>query len=985
MGRFDNIKTAIDTNINTNGNQAITGAVMNSVMKQTVDSVDTQLTELESKVSKTRFNISASQQGDRIVKLSDSLKGKCAIKIETIGNSPSTFNLYLTQEERGEIKVKYENLTTNTLHIIDIAEYINYVWLYNSATGYTYSIDLILIPVTDILYDILNSDNANSSAVESIYGKTITLVSGYYDTSVNVGSEVSLSRGESAYTFSAVIENCGGGYIYMLHGQGGNSARLWAFLTEDKKLINAAPAMLEVANYRVAIPTNAYYCIVQSQEREALWFYSKKGESKDLSALMSSVPIYINVDEVNVYNNTYDFRPLEYKLANGDVKRCSGTQTFADGEDGFVVLDTLRNTTKKISSINDLSATDAILAHHKNGGMIGGLLQSYMSNGMPLSNPNLIVNGLSITGSSISWDSLMVFLPTRKLEFGAKSFSAGKQIVIDVNANEVVELNSSQDFKPYHIVLGIYESAKGQYTSGMLVGHTQTQVGQYIYTDIEITYNSVQLGGIYIVNEKGLSTISWQTKKFRFVKNGFLIMRNKDAMVLYSSSELLPNDIVLLVYRNKEWVAGALLGMYNSCKNELPKDITQYNVQRRSWQLKDIKWRALKPVANISSSTGIAEGEHIGLPYTSCMQIDKFVGYDVSIHTFMTMANNPYSLLYTEDLARNISEYGFEYYGGRDTIGGYCGIVCNIFANYAVGMDVPFDSGSYAYLAQQGILEKIYDQSAQGVQIGDLIWEPGHCNVVTDVKRLPTGEVQYIWWAESINDFPKRIKYTVNDFNIRLYGRGGIIYRYKDLYKNTAFTESQYIPFERDYTDVAYNDDICTFAGDKALFRQGQIIYLNYNLKEVKDWDAINLYKDGNLLETIAIDKNSHRLNLTPYNLIEGRYSACMVNKSTGEMSEPTLFDVMNAPISVTEDNGIYHVEWDSSKQPIFVRFCQKNGGPIAMQTLTDLDLSKGYVDIDLAALAESQYHNIQEGNVYCKVYYRGEYGRVTNEPILVA
>ena len=49
MGRFDNIKTAIDTNINTNGNQAITGAVMNSVMKQTVDSVDTQLTELESK------------------------------------------------------------------------------------------------------------------------------------------------------------------------------------------------------------------------------------------------------------------------------------------------------------------------------------------------------------------------------------------------------------------------------------------------------------------------------------------------------------------------------------------------------------------------------------------------------------------------------------------------------------------------------------------------------------------------------------------------------------------------------------------------------------------------------------------------------------------------------------------------------------------------------------------------------------------------
>lgn len=51
MGRFDNIKTAIDTNINTNGNQAITGAVMNSVMKQTVEAFDSQYIELESNSS----------------------------------------------------------------------------------------------------------------------------------------------------------------------------------------------------------------------------------------------------------------------------------------------------------------------------------------------------------------------------------------------------------------------------------------------------------------------------------------------------------------------------------------------------------------------------------------------------------------------------------------------------------------------------------------------------------------------------------------------------------------------------------------------------------------------------------------------------------------------------------------------------------------------------------------------------------------------
>lgn len=46
MAKSETIKTTIDANINTNGNQAITGAVMNSVLKQMVDSTDAQFTEL---------------------------------------------------------------------------------------------------------------------------------------------------------------------------------------------------------------------------------------------------------------------------------------------------------------------------------------------------------------------------------------------------------------------------------------------------------------------------------------------------------------------------------------------------------------------------------------------------------------------------------------------------------------------------------------------------------------------------------------------------------------------------------------------------------------------------------------------------------------------------------------------------------------------------------------------------------------------------
>lgn len=50
MANSETIKATIDANINTNGNQAITGAVMNSVLKQMVDSTDAQLAELSAEI-----------------------------------------------------------------------------------------------------------------------------------------------------------------------------------------------------------------------------------------------------------------------------------------------------------------------------------------------------------------------------------------------------------------------------------------------------------------------------------------------------------------------------------------------------------------------------------------------------------------------------------------------------------------------------------------------------------------------------------------------------------------------------------------------------------------------------------------------------------------------------------------------------------------------------------------------------------------------
>lgn len=455
-----------------------------------------------------------------------------------------------------------------------------------------------------------------------------------------------------------------------------------------------------------------------------------------------------------------------------------------------------------------------------------------------------------------------------------------------------------------------------------------------------------------------------------------------------SSSESISADLNEV----KKLIANAQKG--NSIDNNgrvYPDDITVLNVERRASQRLDVQWTALSTIASTTSNTGISAGSHTGLPYTSCMEVDKFVGYDVTLLTFMTAANNPYSLLYTEDLkirtsgGHGTSGYGFTYHGTRATIGGYMGIVCNIFAIGSIGMEIPFDTGMFAWLAEQGIFTKIYDQSAQGVRIGDIIWEPGHGNVITDMWRNQRGEVTYIDWSESIANFPRTTHMTPTQFDNRLAQNTGIIYRYNELYKNIKYTPSPFVAVEGETSQTyVYNDDICTFAGDYACFRVGFPIYINYNLKSVGTWTTMQLYKDNSLLNTYNLDTSSHRLSLGS-SLAAGKYKARLANGST--YSDYTYFEVVqtNATYAnVGED--VKRVTFGSSNgTPMYVRCSGVDGAPMCLYPLTDEDIANGYCEVNFKSLIQKQYNNLAShtGNVYCKVTFKGDYGRVTNEPIL--
>ena len=89
MARFDTIKATIDANIKSNGNQGITGQVMNSVLNGVLSSVDESMTQEAQNVDAKLTELSA--------KVNELDKGEAYIMGNTL-----TFRNYANASIEGE-------------------------------------------------------------------------------------------------------------------------------------------------------------------------------------------------------------------------------------------------------------------------------------------------------------------------------------------------------------------------------------------------------------------------------------------------------------------------------------------------------------------------------------------------------------------------------------------------------------------------------------------------------------------------------------------------------------------------------------------------------------------------------------------------------------------------------------------------------------------------------------------------------------------
>ena len=352
--------------------------------------------------------------------------------------------------------------------------------------------------------------------------------------------------------------------------------------------------------------------------------------------------------------------------------------------------------------------------------------------------------------------------------------------------------------------------------------------------------------------------------------------------------------------------------------------------------------------AELTDETWYEENVKVtGFPYSSNNHIGR-----LSIETFMTAVNNPYSLVYSERVYQlnPHSDWGRRYANNNGW--SYYGYVCCGLTSEAVGAPIKFNNPYHDEASRiQGLLAPVYPQSAEGLKVGDILDGETHSVIVIGI-HYSNGQADKFRLAEESTSHAgdpygggvlggaKIFEVTKATIEGATYFGRMRAYRYVRLYRNLDYEQSPFVTCtgETALAPYSYNNDICTYAGDKVSFKFGDKVVINYNLTNSQSfaYTKINLYKDGSttpttyLLEDIDqstlpngdgttywLDQRGHALVLE--NLVAGDYVAKMADDN-GNESEPTTFEVVSTNVTVTNvGNDKYEIEYAGEIEAVYV------------------------------------------------------------------
>ena len=383
-------------------------------------------------------------------------------------------------------------------------------------------------------------------------------------------------------------------------------------------------------------------------------------------------------------------------------------------------------------------------------------------------------------------------------------------------------------------------------------------------------------------------------------------------------------------------------------------------MRRRAETIGSIRWT---PKREVSKRTGVfpQSVEVTGIPYSSVKELDKFVGQEVSFFTFLSAVNNPRSVLYTENV-------GLPPYHGKNCAA-YYGSVCSMAVDYALGLDRPYTTCMYGTLP---FIKRVAEQDIEHAAPGDIVYiNSKHVFLITNIIKDNDDNILYVDILECAGNGAFNRRYTKQRFQKRLDNCEYVIYRYMDLQK-LAIEPSPFPGLESYMSTSMTNNELSLSRGDRVTYSkdEGEVIM------NVLDggYDKLKVYKivDGSMT---MVEEQAY--NGTPdivlSGLEAGSYKAVLA-KNEETVSHAVFFEILETNVDFSSHGNYIVIIFNSTNAiPEYVVFCKRNGSRRFIADITEEERMAGHKIIKCEASLET---------LYLKVFFKGEYGRVSNTMI---
>ena len=355
------------------------------------------------------------------------------------------------------------------------------------------------------------------------------------------------------------------------------------------------------------------------------------------------------------------------------------------------------------------------------------------------------------------------------------------------------------------------------------------------------------------------------------------------------------------------------------------------NVLKRAKILSDVRWT---PQLKMPKTYNVPKAENpanpyprgfwktwrpeYGVPYSSVRIPRKFIGYNVSLETFISALENPKSVLYTRNLT-----------GQGERMSSWYGAVCSSFVCYA--LDLPSfrvcrNWGSY------GDMTEVPEFTAQDLKLCDILCSPGHVGIVTAVARNEKGEVVYVTVSECTPPKVIVVEFTADEV-LRCWPEKYKLFRYDHLDKVT-YTPSPYVKQDGD-PDLPVppvNKVLLPDYGNRANYAQGEPVELNV-MQE--GWERLIIETENGETVFEAAITEPGVVSWTPD--ATGYYRAYCVR--AGETSDAVEFCMADFPVTVRQEGEDILLDFTAPEGEDVICcsvYCRSDNGNLATYFLTE-------------------------------------------------